>query len=458
VYFVLIALSLIGIAGVIQTSNAQTARSAIAKHDALQEIIFRSSEHFSDIDSANLGGLLQRIADARVVLIGEASHGSAEFYDMRARITRELIRHKGFNIIAVEHEWPDAAVIDHFIRGNGKPPIVRYRPFGDFPSWLWSNPSFNSFLYWLKGHNRLASTAADKVSFYGLSLYNLFGSIDAVLNYLHDVDPQMAALARRRYDCLMPWANDPSVYSDLMEPGTYRGCGHEVHAVYRDLQANKNRYLGAGRQQYFNALQNALLAWKAEFYYRTRHQGIVNSWNYRDRTMFDTLLAILNFHGKSSKAVVWAHNTHVGDARATDMTEAGEINLGQLARERFANRAYLIGMGTDHGTVTAASKWGGPAHIKKVPPAHEDSYEHLFHTVRADNFILPLRYPIRQSVRVELLAPRLHRGIGSIYSPDPEKEMKYHYYQASLPLQFDEYIWFDETRAVKALSNPKNTN
>ena len=423
-------------------------QSETSKHN-LSALILDASEHFSDIESADLSGLLGRIGDARLVLIGESSHGTAEFYDMRARITRALIEHKGFTIIAAEAEWPDATVIDHYLRGTGEPPVVRYKPFGNFPSWLWNNESFNRFLHWLKSYNRQRQHSSQTVGFYGLDFYNMYGSIDALINYLDDVDPIMASVARRRYDCLMPWADDPATYSDFMESGNYRSCGHEVYAVLEDLHLEKKHYMRAGRQRYFNALQNATLVWKAEHYYRTKHRGIVNSWNLRDQTMFDTLLSLLDYHGRTSKAVIWAHNTHVGDARATDMSEAGEINLGQLVRQAFADSAYLIGQGTDRGTVTAASKWGGKAKTIKVPPARANSYEHLFHNVDSDNFLLPLSKPLDDSIRDQLLAPRLQRGIGSTYTPDPEKEVKYHYYQASLPLQFDEYIWFDESRALK---------
>ena len=418
----------------------------------LTELIQNASEPFPDIDTADLDGLLERIGDARLVLIGEASHGTAEFYDMRARITRALIEHKGFSIIALEAGWPDAMVMDHRIRGTGKPPVVRYRPFAGFPSWLWNNESFNRFLHWLTIFNRQRAHPSNGVSLYGLDFYNIYGSIDALLNYLNGVDPLMASSAHRRYACLMPWTSDPAAYSDFMESAKHPGCGHEVFSVLNDLRRKHYPYMRAGRQLYFNALQNAILIWKAEYYYRTKHQGVVNSWNLRDQAMFDNLMAVLDFHGKQSKAVIWSHNTHVGDARATDMSEADELNLGQLVRQAFADHAYLIGMGTDHGTVIAASKWGGHPETMNVPPAHPDSYEHLFHSTNIDNFLLPLNTHVREL----LLAPRLQRGIGSTYSPDPEKEMKYHYYEASLPLQFDEYIWFNKTSAVRSPGSSKS--
>jgi protein-L-isoaspartate(D-aspartate) O-methyltransferase len=287
------------------------------------------------------------------------------------------------------------------------------------------------------------------VGFYGLDFYNLYGSIEAVLGYLQAVDPAMAAVARQRYNCLLPWRKDPALYSDFMESGKYRGCGYETNAVLADIQRRQSWYEQSGSEGYFHARQNAWLARNAELYYRTKHQGIVNSWNLRDDNLFDSLLTILRHRGPASKAVVWAHNTHIGDARATDMNAAGEINLGQRVRQVFGNNTYLIGFGTDHGTVTAASRWGGPPETMPIPTSHQDSYGHLFHQVEAKNFLLPLRYPLHKGIREQLLTPRLQRGIGSTYSPDPEKEMKYHYSHASLPNQFDEYIWIDETHAVK---------
>jgi protein-L-isoaspartate(D-aspartate) O-methyltransferase len=422
------------------------------------ELIYDSSEHFSSIDSANLDGLLERIGDSRLVLMGEASHGTAEFYDMRARITRELIEKKGFDIVAVEADWPDAAMIDYFIRGYGHKPRLKNRPFSDFPSWMWANHSVLAFTHWLKEYNHAFDSAEDAVGFYGLDLYNMFGSMKAVLDYLQDVDPEMAEVARCSYACLMPWANDPSLYSRDMQSGQYRGCEDEVSAVWGDLQKNREFYRetesAADRQQYFSAEQNARLVRNAERYYRTMNDARNDSWNQRDQNMLETLLAILDYRGQTSKAVVWAHNSHIGDARATDMRFRDQFNLGQLARETFGDNAYLIGFGTDHGTVAAASEWGGAMKVMQVRPSHIDSYERLFHDVKADKFLLPLRHPIQDIVRKELLEKRLQRAIGSTY--DPEEELKKHYFYASLPRQFDEYIWFDETRAVKPLADDRS--
>jgi erythromycin esterase-like protein len=425
----------------------------------LPELIYDSSEHFSDIDSANLDGLLKRIGDSRLVLIGEASHGTAEFYDMRARITRELIEKKGFNIVAVEADWPDATSINYFIRGSvrnpgnslSRRPIFKNKPFSGFPSWMWKNHSVIEFTRWLKDYNQRYNSPREAVGFYGLDLYNLFGSIEAVLDYLRDVDPRSAEVAAWRYACLMPWANDPSDYSRVMRSQRFhRGCEYEVASVLQALIKNKDFYIRADEQRFFGALQNARLVTKGERYYRTMYYANNSSWNQRDQNMFDTLQATLKFRGETSKAVVWAHNSHIGDARATEMSSHGDFNLGQRVRETFGSDAYLIGFGTDHGTVIAASKWGGKMKVMKVQTSQAGSYERLLHEVKSNNFLLPLRKPIKDKLRVELLTERLQRAIGTTY--DPKDELKKHYIYASLPQQFDEYIWFDETQAVKPLS------
>ncbi|MBT8132983.1 MAG: erythromycin esterase family protein [Gammaproteobacteria bacterium] len=436
----------------------------------LPELIHDSSEHFYDIDSADLDGLLKRIGDSRVVLLGESSHGTAEFYDMRARITRELIEKKGFTIVAVEADWPDAEIIDDYIhnapsaskQGIGDRKINLKKPFTGFPRWMWANHSVYGFTKWLTDYNRSIISAEDKVGFYGLDLYDLSGSIDNVIEYLQYIDAKAAQAARRHYACLTPWAHDPSLYSRDMRSGRYTGCEYDVYAVWRELRNKRLQYITSHRgvdnrsyrERYFKAEQNARLAIKGERYFRTMYDSSSESWNQRDNSMFETLLSVMNFHGKTSKAVVWAHNSHIGDARATERSEHNEFNLGQKVREAFADNAYLIGFATDHGTVAAASEWGGPMLVMQIPPSHRDSYGYLFHQVKADNFLLPLRDTgsrdsIQDKTRKKLLTERLQRAIGTSY--DPEDELRKHYIRASLPAQFDEIIWFDETQAVKPL-------
>ena len=475
-FWLLIFVPLISAAGLQDETAEQVSAPDKQTGLTLPELIYDSSEHFSDIDSANLDGLLNRIGDSRLVLLGEATHGTAEFYDMRARITRELIEKKGFNIVAVEADWPDAASIDFYIRDVGRGPgrDPGHRPmfkndafsntwFSGFPPWMWANHSVLAFVHWLKDYNRSVNSAEDTVGFYGLDLYNMFASIEAVLDYLHDVDPKMAEVARWQYGCLMPWVNDPSNYSRVMQSRKHRGCGYEVFAVLQNLLKKRAFYRQTGRaedrQRFFNAVQNARLVRNAERYYRTMYHDSSDSWNQRDQNMFETLQAVLKYRGQTSKAVVWAHNSHIGDARATEVSTRGEFNLGQRVRETFGDRSYLVGFGTDHGTVAAASEWEGPMKVMQIRPSHKDSYERLCHDVKTDNFLLPLRdtnsrNPIQDITRKKLLAKRLQRAIGVTY--DPEDELRKHYFYASLPRQYDEYIWFDETRAVKPLKAVNN--
>ena len=415
----------------------------------LPQLVYDASEHFASIAKVNLDNLLARIGESRLVLMGEASHGSAEFYEMRARITRELIERKGFNVIAVEADWPDASHIDRYIRGQPVDPLLKSQPFTRFPTWMWANRSVEEFSHWLKSHNDKATTPSERVGFYGLDLYSLGASIEAVLAYLETVDPATAEVARVRYGCLYPWADDPALYGRVVLTRQYRSCEVGILATLKELLQKRLEYSKADGERFFNAGQNARLVANAERYYRTMYYAEQNSWNQRDQHMFNTLESVLAFRGADAKAVVWAHNSHVGDARATQMSARGELNIGQLARQNYGAAAYLIGFGTDHGTVAAASEWGGPMEIKTVRPSHIDSYERVCHEVATDNFLLPLRQPLQAAARQRLLAERLERAIGVIYRP--ESELQSHYFYASLPQQFDEYIWFDETRAVEAL-------
>jgi len=408
----------------------------------LREVV----EPVTEIEGADLGSLMAHIGDARVVLIGEATHGTSEFYRMRARITRELIERHGFKMVAIEGDWPDAAQIHRWARGvspNGAPP-----PFTRFPTWMWRNRETADFLAWLREWN--ASQAPDaRAGFHGLDLYSLYTSIDAVLGYLDRVDPDAARVARERYGCLTPWQRDPATYGRAVMTGRYRLCEAEVVAMLGDLLHRRLDYVGADGERYLDAVQNARLVAHAEQYYRVMYQGGHHSWNLRDRHMFETLRVLLAWHGEASRAVVWAHNSHVGDAEATEMGAQGQETIGGLCRNWLREQAFLVGFGTDRGTVAAASDWGGPLEIKSLRPARPDSYEAICHEAAVPSFILQLRDPVREEVWDELEEPRLERAVGVIYRPDTE--LQSHYFQASLPRQFDAYIWFDETKAVEPL-------
>ena len=439
---------LIGAAGW-EDENAQI--SAVTQtEETLPELIYKSSEHFANLEDVNLENLMERIGDSRIVLLGEASHGSAEFYDMRARITKELIEKKGFTIIAAEADWPDAAHVNSYVHGKEPDALLQRQPFSRFPTWMWANDSVLNFTHWLKAHNDKIGSSDEKVGFYGLDLYSVYSSMEVVLQFLEKVDPKTAEVARIRYGCLMPWAEDLSLYSRAVITKQYRECEREVLIILQNLLEKRIEYSLQDGENFFNAEQNAKLVANAERYYRTMYYAKSNSWNQRDQHMFEILQDVLQFRGPESKAVIWAHNSHIGDASATQMSASGEINIGQLIRQKYGDKAYNIGFGTDHGTVSAASEWGGPLEIKKVQPSHIDSYERVFHEVKSDNFLLPLRKPLQKLTRKKLLQERLERAIGVIYRP--ETELQSHYFYASLPNQFDEYIWFDETHAVEALT------
>lgn len=422
-------------------------RPRAGRPELVAKLVGEAAEPLDSIDSGNIDALLDRIGDARVVLLGEATHGTSEFYRMRARITRELICRRGFTVVAVEADWPDAACLDHYARHlAGEPPP--WKAFARFPAWMWRNHEVEQFVRWLRDYNSVEAPRR-RAGFYGLDLYSLYTSIAAVLRYLDSVDPDAARVARARYGCLSPWQGDPAAYGHAVVTGRYRACEEQVVAMLRDMLEKRLEYQLCDGERYLDALQNARVVANAERYYRAMYYGSRESWNLRDQHMFETLRVLLAFRGPEAKAVVWEHNSHVGNAAATEMGARGELNVGQLARTAFGDAAYLVGFGTDHGTVVAASDWDGPMEVKQVRPAHALSYERLCHDAEIAAFLLALRNPRRRDVREELAAVRLERAIGVVYRP--ETEMASHYFQAVLPAQFDEYIWFDETHAVTPL-------
>lgn len=411
----------------------------------LVSAIAETCEPFEDIDRVDLAPLKARIGDAKIVLLGEASHGTSEFYRMRERITKELLQTGGFNFIAIEGDWPDVSRIDNYVRHTNYPPS-EWTAFARFPTWMWRNQEVRAFVDWLHDHNA-SMPPESRVAFYGLDLYSLYNSIQSVLAYLDDVDPDTAEIARQRYGCLTPWQADPATYGRAALSSTYRTCEKEVVRMLVDLLEKQSVYTENDGARFMDAAQNARLIANAEEYYRTMYYGSRSSWNLRDSHMFETLKSLLEFHGPESKAIVWAHNSHVGDSAATEMAARGEYNIGHLCRQEYGDDAYIIGFGTNTGTVAAASEWDGPMEQKTVKPARPDSYEYLCHSVELPNFMLPLRADA--AIRDGLSKPRLERAIGVIYRP--ETELVSHYFQAILPEQFDEYVWFDESKAVTPL-------
>jgi protein-L-isoaspartate(D-aspartate) O-methyltransferase len=434
-----------------ETPVSPARRVAPARQAPLAQIIAEAAERFDSIEDADLAPLLARIGEARVVLLGEASHGTSEFYSMRERISRALIQHKGFDFIAIEGDWPDAAHIDHYVRHRGVPPS-EWTAFARFPTWMWRNNEVRAFIVWLRSHN-VSINPGDRVAFHGLDLYSLYNSIGSVLDYLDKVDPKSAKVARQRYGCLTPWQSDPVTYGRAALTGSYPNCEDDVVRTLQDLLDKQQTYAADDGERFLDAVQNARLVANAERYYRIMYYGSRASWNLRDEHMFETLKSLLAHHGPTSKGIVWAHNSHIGDASATEMSARGEHNIGQLCRKQFGDACYAIGFGTDHGTVAAASDWDGPMEIKTVRPALDHSYEKLCHEAGVARFMLPLRD--RNSAHVRgLLKPQLERAIGVIYRPQSERAS--HYFDAVLPRQFDEYIWFDETTAVTPLPTAKS--
>ena len=416
---------------------------------SLEQRLAKAAEPLPDFEDPAFERLFDRFAHARVVLLGEASHGTSEFYRARAAITQRLIRHHGFNIVAVEADWPDAAYVDRYVRHRPKREGEE-AAFQRFPTWMWRNTDVDAFVRWLRRHNEGHPTR-EMTGFYGLDLYNLGSSMRAVIDYLDGVDPEAARLARERYACLQPWSSDPALYGRLAITEGYARCERPVLQMLRELQSKRWDYIARDGEEWLDAAANARLVKNAEAYYRAMYHGAAESWNLRDTHMFETLCALLDAKGMHSKAVVWAHNSHIGNAAFTEMGQVREeLNIGQLVKERFHDRASLIGFGTHGGTVAAASDWDGDMEVKRVRPSLPGSYEQVSHDSGVPRFLLDLREgEIDKGLREALMEPRLERFIGVIYRPETERWS--HYAQAILPDQFDAWVWFDETAAVTPL-------
>ena len=409
-------------------------------------------------NSTDYTPLLQMIGDARFVLIGEATHGTDEFYRIRAELTKQLILYNGFAAVAVEADWPDAYRINRYVRGdpNINNADSALAEFTRFPAWMWRNEAVVEFLDWLRDYNQAKIPAANKAGFYGLDLYSLHASIRAVIGYLDRIDPPAAARARQYYGCFDNfYAKNPQDYGYASTVGLTRSCENDVVKQLTALRQRAFDYVRhdgmLANEAFFCAEQNAKLVVNAEEYYRGMFQNRVSSWNLRDGHMAETLeslaIHLSDQRGEPAKIVVWAHNSHIGDARATEMGGQGEFNIGQLMRERHGNDAVLIGFSTYDGSVTAASKWDGPAEKKTVRPALPESYEALFHDTGVENFLLILRGNLEMAKHLHL--NRLQRAIGVLYLP--QTELQSHYFYSRLPQQFDAVIHIDRTNALHPL-------
>jgi len=399
--------------------------------------------------------LVRAIGSARVVLLGEASHGTHDFYRERAFITERLISEAGFAAVAVEADWPDAYRVNRYVRGasDDASAVEALGDFSRFPTWMWRNTDMVAFVEWLRAHND-TQPIERRAGFYGFDLYSLRTSMHAVLAYLSSVDPEAAKIARARYACFDHFGNDPQSYGLATTSGWAPSCEHEVVTQLVDLQRRRAEYAShdgrLARDDYFYAEQNARLVRNAELYYRSMFRGRTESWNLRDRHMADTIEELLRFLEQPwapAKIVVWAHNSHLGDARATELGEYGELNVGQLVRERHGADSVSVGFTTYSGTVTAAADWDAPAERKTVRPALPNSYERLFHETGTPRFLLAIRDD--QELADALTSPRLERAIGVVYKPDTERGS--HYFQARLAQQFDYVLHFDETTALEPL-------
>lgn len=435
--------------------SADNQRPAAPGQRSLSDLVANAAEPLPDFDDPAFGKMFDRWADKRVVLLGEASHGTHEFYAARAAITRHLIEHHGFSFVAVEADWPDAAQIDRYVRRRPPGPDDG-PPFERFPSWMWRNTDIADLTAWMRTHND-GLDMDRRAGFYGLDMYNMRGSISAVLDYLDQVDHEAAAIARERYGCLTPWQNDPAVYGRAVLTEQYRKCEQAVVEQCRAILEKRLDYEGQDGEGFLDAAQNARLIASAERYYRIMYYGGAESWNLRDSHMFETLDNLLTSKGPEAKAIVWAHNSHIGDARATVMGSVrGEHNIGQLCRERWKDEVALLGFGTHTGTVAAATDWDGDMEIKAVRPSRHDSYERVCHDSGQPRFLLDLGEERHEALRTRLNEPRLERFIGVIYRPETERQS--HYSRAILPQQFDAYVWFDETRAITPLEPEHHPN
>jgi erythromycin esterase-like protein len=402
---------------------------------------------------ADLDPLIDAIGDARFVLLGEASHGTSEFYTWRTQISKRLIEQHGFSFIAVEGDWPDCYRVNRYVKGmpdSGDSARDVLHAFERWPTWMWANREVVALIDWMHEHNRTLPESR-QAGFYGLDVYSLWDSMRAVTEYLERIDPQLARTAIRAYNCFEPYAEDAQEYAraTALVPTS---CESEAVSVLRRLRERAPEFAGDGPESYFNAEQNALVARNAEVYYRTMVRGGPGSWNVRDLHMTETLDRLVAHHGPRAKAIVWEHNTHVGDARFTDMARAGMVNVGQVVREQHArDGVLLVGFGTHRGTVIATEEWGAPMERLRVPVARDGSFEHFMHDTDFGDALLLFDGSDNGGVP-GLDAPLGHRAIGVVYNPDRERWGNY--VPTIVPRRYDAMLFIDETRAVDPLHMP----
>ena len=425
-------------------------------------------------NSVGLNPLLEQIENNNVqyVLLGEASHGTSEFYSWRSEITKRLIKERGFSFIAVEGDWPDCYNVNRYIKwisGSGKSAYDVLYSFNRWPTWMWANREIVELIEWLREYNKNLSEE-QRVGFYGLDVYSLWESMEAVIGYLRKIDPEAVKTAIEAYHCFEPYGKSVEDYARATA-FVPESCEDEIIDMLVHLHGKANQYKSDGlasREGYFNAEQNAIIAKNAELYYRKMMQGGTATWNIRDTHMMDTLKRLMEFHGKQAKSIVWAHNTHVGDARYTDMVEAKMVNIGQLVRKYAGdNNALLIGFGTYQGTVIAAKEWGQNMERMHVPPAVEGSWDRLTHELsEGRNSLLIFRdyslgeYNGKRQLIVEeekedlgTTIKRGQRAIGVVYNPKYEKYGNY--VPTDLTRRYDALLYIDNTHALHPLHMPE---
>lgn len=404
-------------------------------------------------NAGDLDPLLEAVGDARYVLLGEATHGTSEFYTWRTEISKRLIREKGFSFIAVEGDWPDCYRVNRYVKnrheaGDNAEDVLH--AFARWPTWMWANREVAALAEWLRAHNEHAPFDR-QVGFFGLDVYSLWESMAAVVTYLERIDPALARSARRAYGCFDPYYDDVQQYAraTALVPTS---CEDEAVAMLQALRAKAPTYREDGQEAYFDAEQNAFTARNAERYYRTMVRGGPQSWNVRDGHMVDTLDRLISHHGSRAKAIVWEHNTHIGDARFTDMARVGMVNVGQLVREAHAREGtMLVGFGTHHGSVIAGDEWGAPMRRMEMPEARSGSFEDVLHRGVGRDALLIFDGSDDGGIR-GLDAPIPHRAIGVVY--DPRAERWGNYVPTIIPRRYDAFIHIEGSRAVDPLHMP----
>lgn len=395
--------------------------------------------------SNDLTPLMEDIGDRSVVMLGEASHGTHEYYTWRTAISKRLITEKGFSFIAVEGDWPDCYAINRYVKGysdagNNIEDVLKN--FDRWPTWMWGNWEIAALAEWLKDHNK-DLPLNEKVGFYGLDVYSLWDSMKAMLNYLENEDPKTARSVKNAMQCFEPFNEDERMYARHTLGD--EGCRNQVLALLKEIRI-KSQFLDGDREAGFNTEQNALIAVNAEKYYSSMVGFDNESWNVRDRHMMETLDRLMKFHGEQAKGIVWEHNTHIGDARATGMSRAGMVNIGQLAREEYGEEdVYLAGFASYKGTVIAGNEWGARMKVMIVPEARDGSIEAILHKKNTDSVYILFS---KESDSLYETSVK-HRAIGVVY--DPAKEKYGNYVPSVLSQRYDAFIYFDKTRALHPL-------